>query len=109
MITEEIWTTMHPEKKSIHVQNWPEKINIEFGNISSSQFELAREAISSVRKEKTSLGIGLGKEIEKIKIITNSEKLSDLKEIISDVKDASRSSEIVLGVDEGEDGIRSEI
>ena len=43
------------------------------------------------------------------KIITNSEKLSDLKEIISDVKDASRSSEIVLGVDEGEDGIRSEI
>ena len=109
MITEEIWTTMHPEKKSIHVQDWPEKINIEFGNISSSQFELAREAISSVRKEKTSLGIGLGKEIEKIKIITNSEKLSDLKEIISDVKDASRSSEIELGVDEGEDGIRSEI
>ena len=109
MITEEIWTTMHPEKKSIHVQDWPEKINIEFGNISSSQFELARQAISSVRKEKTSLGIGLGKEIEKIKIIANADRLSSLKEIISDVKDASRSLEIELGIDESEEGIRSEI
>ena len=109
MITEEIWTTMHPEKKSIHVQDWPEKINIEFGNISSSQFELARQAISSVRKEKTSLGIGLGKEIEKIKIIANADKIYGLKEIIFDVKDASRSLEIELGVDESEEGIRSEI
>ena len=70
---------------------------------------MARQAISSVRKEKTSLGIGLGKEIEKIKIIANADKIYGLKEIILDVKDASRSLEIELGVDESEEGIRSEI
>ena len=109
MITEEIWTTMHPESKSIHIQDWPKSLNIEFGNISSKEFEAAKEAISSVRKGKTSLGIGLGKEIEKIKIITNAEKQSTIKEILSDVKDASRALKIEIETDESEDGIRSEI
>ncbi|MFL2677504.1 MAG: valine--tRNA ligase [Dehalococcoidia bacterium] len=109
MITEEIWTTMHPESKSIHIQDWPKSLNIEFGNISSKEFEAAKEAISSVRKGKTSLGIGLGKEIEKIKIITNAEKQSTIKEILSDLKDASRASKIEIETDESEEGIRSEI
>ena len=109
MITEEIWTTMYPNNKSIHIQDWPKNLNIEFGNISSKEFEAAKEAISSVRKGKTSLGIGLGKEIEKIKIITNAEKQSTIKEILSDVKDASRALKIEIETDESEDGIRSEI
>ena len=109
MITEEIWTTMYPKNKSIHIQDWPKNLNIEFGNISSKEFEAAKEAISSVRKRKTSLGIGLGKEIEKIKIITNAEKQSTIKEILSDVKDASRALKIEIETDESEDGIRSEI
>ena len=109
MITEEIWTTMYPNNKSIHIQDWPKNLNIEFGNISSKEFEAAKEAISSVRKGKTSLGIGLGKEIEKIKIITNAEKQSTIKEILSDLKDASRASKIEIETDESEEGIRSEI
>ena len=107
MITEEIWTTMHPDKESIHIQDWPQKINLDFKKITSNEFEIAREAISSLRKEKTSQEIGLGKEIGQVKLITNDSKKSLLEKILPDVKDAARAESIELVIDNDESGIRS--
>jgi len=107
MITEEIWTTMHPDKESIHIQDWPQKINLDFKKITSNEFEIAREAISCLRKEKTSQEIGLGKEIGQVKLITNDSKKSLLEKILPDVKDAARAESIELVTDNDESGIRS--
>ncbi len=109
MITEEIWSTMHPDKDSIHLQKWPEKINVEFENISSKEFEIARETIASVRKEKTSKGISLGKEVEKIIISIGKEKNEYLKKVLKDVQDASRANKIVVNASEKIDEIEAKI
>ena len=109
MITDEIWSIMHPDKKSIHLQNWPQEIDIDFNNTSSHEFEVAKESIASIRKEKTSKEIGLGKEIEKITITVNKEKGEALNQVLGDVQDAARANNLVLNSSKENNEIKSEI
>ena len=62
-----------------------------------------------MRKEKTSQEIGLGKEIDQIKLITNNNKKSSLEKILPDVKDAARANKIEVVLDNDESGIKSVI
>ncbi|MEC8750000.1 MAG: valine--tRNA ligase, partial [Chloroflexota bacterium] len=96
MITDEIWLTIYPDKESIHLQKWPQKIDVDLNNISSHEFEVAKESIASIRKEKTSNEIGLGKEVEKITITVNKEKIEALNQVLGDVQDAARANNLVL-------------
>ena len=109
MITDEIWLTMYPEKKSIHLQKWPQKIDVDLNNISSHEFEVAKESIASIRKEKTSNEIGLGKEVEKITITVNKEKIEALNQVLGDVQDAARANNLVINSSEENNEIKSEI
>ena len=109
MITDEIWLTMYPDKKSIHLQKWPQKIDIDLNNISSHEFEVAKESIASIRKEKTSNEIGLGKEVEKITITVNKEKIEALNQVLGDVQDAARANNLVINSSEENNEIKSEI
>ena len=109
MITDEIWLTMYPDKKSIHLQKWPQKIDVDLDNISSHEFEVAKESIASIRKEKTSNEIGLGKEVEKITITVNKEKIEALNQVLGDVQDAARANNLVINSSEENNEIKSEI
>ena len=109
MITDEIWLTMYPDKKSIHLQKWPQKIDVDLNNISSHEFEVAKESIASIRKEKTSNEIGLGKEVEKITITVNKEKIEALNQVLGDVQDAARANNLVINSSEENNEIKSEI
>ena len=109
MITDEIWSIMKPNEESIHLSKWPEVIDIEINTISTNEFEVAKESIASVRKEKTSKGIGLGKEVDEITITINSEKSNYLKQVLNDVKDASRAKKITINLSEEKDEISAEI
>ena len=109
MITDEIWLTMYPDKKSIHLQKWPQKIDVDLNNISSHEFEVAKESIASIRKEKTSNEIGLGKEVEKITITVNKEKIEALNQVLGDVQDAARANNLVINSSEENNDIKSEI
>ena len=109
MITDEIWLTMYPDKKSIHLQRWPQKIDVDLNNISSHEFEVAKESIASIRKEKTSNEIGLGKEVEKITITVNKEKIEALNQVLGDVQDAARANNLVINSSEENNEIKSEI
>lgn len=109
MITDEIWLTMYPDKKSIHLQKWPQKIDVDLNNISSHEFEVAKESIASIRKEKTSNEIGLGKEVEKITITVNKEKIEALNQVLGDVQDAARANNLVINSSEEKNEIKSEI
>ena len=109
MITDEIWSTMHPDKKSIHLQKWPQEINIDLNHISSHEFEVAKESIASIRKEKTSKEIGLGKEIKKITITVNKEKSEALNQVLRDVQDAARANNLVINSSEENNEIWAEI
>ena len=109
MITDEIWLTMYPDKKSIHLQRWPQKIDVDLNNISSHEFEVAKESIASIRKEKTSNEIGLGKEVEKITITVNKEKIEALNQVLGDVQDAARANNLVINSSEEKNEIKSEI
>ena len=109
MITDEIWLTMYPDKKSIHLQRWPQKIDVDLNNISSHEFEVAKESIASIRKEKTSNEIGLGKEVEKITITINIDKIEALNQVLGDVQDAARANNLVINSSEENNEIKSEI
>ena len=109
MITDEIWSIMKPDEESIHLSKWPEVIDIEINNISTNEFEVAKESIASVRKEKTSKGIGLGKEVDEITITINNEKGNYLKLVLNDVKDASRAKKVKINLSEENDEISAEI
>ena len=109
MITDEIWSIMKPDEESIHLSKWPEVIDIEINNISTNEFEVAKESIASVRKEKTSKGIGLGKEVDEITITINNEKSNYLKLVLNDVKDASRAKKVKINLSEENDEISAEI
>ena len=109
MITDEIWLTIYPDKESIHLQKWPQEIDIDLSNISSHEFEVAKEVIASIRKEKTSNEIGLGKEVEKITITVNKEKIEALNQVLGDVQDAARANNLVINSSEEKNEIKSEI
>jgi len=109
MITDEIWLTIYPDKESIHLQKWPQEIDIDLSNISSHEFEVAKEVIASIRKEKTSNEIGLGKEVEKITITVNKEKIEALNQVLGDVQDAARANNLVINSSEENNEIKSEI
>ncbi|MEC7271001.1 MAG: valine--tRNA ligase [Chloroflexota bacterium] len=109
MITDEIWLTMYPDKESIHLQRWPQKIDVDLNNISSHEFEVAKEVIASIRKEKTSNEIGLGKEVEKITITINKDKIEALNQVLGDVQDAARANNLVINSSEEKNEIKSEI
>ena len=109
MITDEIWLTIYPDKESIHLQKWPQEIDIDLSNISSHEFEVAKESIASIRKEKTSNEIGLGKEVEKITITVNKEKIEALNQVLGDVQDAARANNLVINSSEENNEIKSEI
>jgi len=87
----------------------PEVIDIEINNISTNEFEVAKESIASVRKEKTSKGIGLGKEVDEITITINNEKSNYLKLVLNDVKSASRAKKVKINLSEENDEISAEI
>jgi len=112
MITEEIWGWVYRNNntnyQSIHLEKWPEKINLDFKDINSEPLIIAREAIGAVRKEKTNIGLSLGAEVKKVSLIINKDIQSALGSVIDDVKDASRSQSIVIKTDSGE-GIRASI
>ena len=112
MITEEIWGWVYRNNnanyQSIHLEKWPEKINLDFKDINSEPLIIAREAIGAVRKEKTNIGLSLGAEVKKVSLIINKDIQSALDYVIDDVKDASRSQSIVIKTD-SQEGIRASI
>ena len=111
MITEEIWGWLYRNNnsyKSIHFEKWPEKIKLDFKDINSQLLDIAREAIGSVRKEKTNIGVSLGAEVDKVTLIVNKEIKNSLNYVIDDIKDASRAQKIVIKADSVE-AIRASI
>ena len=85
------------------------KIDVDLNNISSHEFEVAKESIASIRKEKTSNEIGLGKEVEKITITVNKEKIEALNQVLGDVQDAARANNLLINSSEENNEIKSEI
>jgi len=98
MVTDEVWGWIYSDKNfsSIHLENWPTEIEIDFMENDHQEFENAKEAIACVRKEKTALGISLGATINNLVIKVDKDKETKLKKIISDLKDASRCEVIKL-------------
>lgn len=113
MVTEEIWGWMNRKGesayKSIHIEKWPEKLGIDFKNITADEIEIAKDAIASVRKEKTNIGLSLGSEVKKVHIIANQKNKIILEKVISDIKDASRTELITIKEDNSQEGIRAVI
>ena len=113
MVTEEIWGWMNRKGKSayksIHIEKWPEKLDIDFKNITADEIEIAKDAIASVRKEKTNIGLSLGSEVKKVHIIANQKNKIILEKVISDIKDASRTELITIEEDNSQEGIKAVI
>ena len=112
MVTEEIWGWIYRNNsskyQSIHLEKWPEKINLDFKNINSTQLVIAREAIGAVRKEKTNNELSLGSDINHVSLSVNKEIEGALRDVIDDVKDAARSKSIEINIGSKE-GIRASI
>jgi len=112
MVTEEIWGWIYRNNssnyKSIHLEKWPEKINLDFKNINSSQLVIAREAIGAVRKEKTNEGLSLGSDLNNVSLSVNKQVEGTLRDVIDDVKDAARSQSIEINIGSNE-GVRASI
>ena len=112
MVTEEIWGWIYRNNsskyQSIHLEKWPEKINLDFKNINSTQLVIAREAIGAVRKEKTNNELSLGSDVNHVSLSVNKEFEGALRDVIDDVKDAARSKSIEINIGSKE-GIRASI
>ncbi|MFW6172686.1 MAG: valine--tRNA ligase [Elusimicrobiota bacterium] len=84
-VTEEIYSRVYGEKKSIHLSNWPEQIELDF-KTDISGFENAIKAIDEIKKYKSKNSIPLGNTIDKYSLNTkvNLEKYGKfIKEVIN--------------------------
>ena len=113
MVTEEIWGWIYRGKstryRSIHLEEWPEEIKIDYKGNDDSTFNLARESIGCVRKEKTSLGLSLGANVSKVLLKINSDDETLLKSILNDIKDASHCEAILIESSEDPKNLVAEI
>jgi len=113
MVTEEIWGWIYRGKsaryRSIHLEEWPKEIKIDYKGNDDSTFNLARESIGCVRKEKTSLGLSLGANVTKVLIKINSDDETLLRSILSDIKDASHCEVILIEPSEDSKNLVAEI
>ena len=137
-ITDEIWSWVFAEEvdlKSIHIAPWPivylcsdfqmnlshefvdlnKDLKYDFSTISDPRniysFSAACAAISSIRKSKNSLGIGLGAQLENVKIFTDEKGMSELELVLKDVSSAARTEniEMVFTENDGDSKYESEI
>ena len=137
-ITDEIWSWVFADElgfESIHIAPWPivdfgsdfemnlprEFIDLnkdskyDFSMISDPSniysFDAACAAISSIRKSKNSSGIGLGAQLNNVKILTNEKGRSELELVLKDVCSAARTEniEIVLAENDVDSKYESEI
>ena len=113
MVTEEIWGWIYRDKsaryRSIHLEEWPEEIKIDYKGNDDRTFNLARESIGCVRKEKTSLGLSLGANVSKVLLKINSDDETLLKSILNDIKDASHCEAILIESSEDPKNLVAEI
>lgn len=97
-ITEEIYQKhfrKFENKKSIHLENWPKKIEVKEGKEDEKKWEKLLELISKIRQEKT---INKKSMNSKIKLIIEKENIKFLNSLLDDFKSVVNASEI----DEGE-------
>lgn len=112
-ITDEIWSWCFAEEtntKSIHDSHWPDENEFMKFNKSkySNSLDVVIKAIRSVRQSKTSKGIGLGKPVEKMTIVTNKNYHAILNHSFDDFCNASNCFEFQKEIN-NEDNIAIEI
>ena len=137
-ITDEIWSWVFADEigfKSIHIAPWPTvdfnsdfQINLPDGFIDLNReskydfsivpepnniysFNAACAAISAIRKSKNSAGIGLGAQLDHVKIFTDEKGGLELDLVLKDVSSAARTEniEIVLADNNGDSKYEAKI
>jgi valyl-tRNA synthetase len=93
-VTEEVWSWW--QEGSVHRASWPEATTLRTSAADGAPlvYVMAADVLGEVRKAKTTAKVSLRTEVERIVVHDTAERLDALRQVIDDVREATRATNI---------------